>query len=456
MVIAVSGSDTPVTAEARDVYTVSRLNREAKQLLEGTFPLIWIEGEISNLSRPASGHLYFSLKDEQAQIRCALFRGNQRGLACTPRDGLHVVARARVSLYEGRGDFQLIVETVEEAGEGRLRLAFEALKRRLGAEGLFDAARKKARPRVPARIGVVTSPSGAAIRDVLTTLRRRFPAIPVIVYPVPVQGDAAAPAIAAALARAGQRGECDVLILARGGGSLEDLWAFNEEIVARAIFACPIPVVTGVGHEVDVTIADFVADARAATPTAAAELVSPDAREWLGAFAALEARLLRRMRDRVNYYSQRVDGLRARIVHPRARLGRMEERLAGLRMRMRHTMRAAIEARRVAALDLDKRLAHRSPALRIREAALHVRRAREMLRARMQARLARAQTRLEHASARLDAYNPLATLARGYAVVTDAASGAVLRDAGQVKRGDAIVARLAHGQLRARVEESDQ
>lgn len=449
-------AETPATADARDIFTVSRLNREAKQLLEGAFPLIWIEGEISNLSRPASGHLYFSLKDEQAQIRCALFRGSQRGLACTPRDGLHVVARARVSLYEGRGDFQLIVETLEEAGEGRLRQAFEALKRRLHAEGLFDLARKRMPPRLPRRIGVVTSPSGAAIRDVLTTLRRRFPAIPVIVYPVPVQGDAAAPAIAAAIARAGQRAECDVLILARGGGSLEDLWAFNEEIVARAIFASPIPVVTGVGHEVDVTIADFVADARAATPTAAAEMVSPDAREWLGAIGVLESRLLRRMRDRVNFYSQRVDGLRARIVHPRERLGRAGERLAGLRMRMRHAMRATIETRRVAMLDARMLLARHSPVLRIRDARENVRRARDMLRVHMNARIVLARTRLEHASARLDAYNPLATLARGYAVVTDAASGAVLRNAGDVKPGDSIFARLAQGRLRARVEECEK
>jgi exodeoxyribonuclease VII large subunit len=397
--------------DTRDIYTISRLNREAKQLLEGTFPLIWVEGEISNLSRPASGHLYFSLKDEQAQIRCALFRGSQRGLACAPRDGLHVVARARVSLYEGRGDFQLIVETLEEAGEGRLRQAFEALKRRLLAEGLFDAARKKTPPRLPACIGVITSPSGAAIRDVLTTLRRRFPAIPIIVYPVPVQGDAAAPAIAAAIARAGERAECDVLILARGGGSLEDLWAFNEEIVARAIFACPIPVVTGVGHEVDVTIADFVADARAATPTAAAEMVSPDAREWLIAVEAFELRLLRRMRDRLNSFSQRVDGLRARVVHPRQRIAHALERLAGMRMRLRHAMRTRTE---------------------------------------------RLRARLERASAQLNAYNPLATLARGYAVVTDAASGAVLRDAKDVKPGDSILARLANGRLRAHVEESEK
>jgi exodeoxyribonuclease VII large subunit len=355
--------------------------------------------------------LYFSLKDEQAQIRCALFRGSQRGLACAPRDGLHVVARARVSLYEGRGDFQLIVETLEEAGEGRLRQAFEALKRRLLAEGLFDAARKKTPPRLPACIGVITSPSGAAIRDVLTTLRRRFPAIPIIVYPVPVQGDAAAPAIAAAIARAGERAECDVLILARGGGSLEDLWAFNEEIVARAIFACPIPVVTGVGHEVDVTIADFVADARAATPTAAAEMVSPDAREWLIAVEAFELRLLRRMRDRLNSFSQRVDGLRARVVHPRQRIAHALERLAGMRMRLRHAMRTRTE---------------------------------------------RLRARLERASAQLNAYNPLATLARGYAVVTDAASGAVLRDAKDVKPGDSILARLANGRLRAHVEESEK
>ncbi|MGE5241377.1 MAG: exodeoxyribonuclease VII large subunit, partial [Bacteroidota bacterium] len=287
-----SATATPV----RDIYTVARLNREARAMLEGGFPPLWIEGEISNLSRPASGHLYFSLKDAQAQVRCAFFRQYQRTRGAALKDGLHVLARARVSLYEGRGDFQLIVEYLEEAGEGALRRAFDALKLRLAQEGLFDAAHKKPLPRLPRRVGIITSTSGAVLHDILTTLKRRFPAIAILVHPVPVQGEGAAERIAAAIRVAGQRRDCDALILARGGGSLEDLWPFNEEIVARAIHACPVPIVSGVGHETDFTIADMAADARAPTPTAAAEMLSPDQQEWLAQFARLENRLVTAMR----------------------------------------------------------------------------------------------------------------------------------------------------------------
>ncbi len=265
----------------REIYSVSRLAREAKAVLEGGFPMLWIEGEISNFARPSSGHCYFTLKDAYAQVRCALFRGSQRTLACVPKDGMQVVLRARVSFYEGRGEFQLVVEHLEEAGEGVLRRAFEALKNRLALEGMFDVARKKPLPQLPRRIGVITSPRGAVILDIITTLARRFPAIAVLIYPVPVQGDGAAAKIAAALRLAGERRDCDALIIARGGGSLEDLWPFNEEVVARALHECPLPVVSGVGHETDFTIADLVADARAPTPTAAAVMLSPDFREWL-------------------------------------------------------------------------------------------------------------------------------------------------------------------------------
>ncbi|HKL78459.1 MAG TPA: exodeoxyribonuclease VII large subunit, partial [Gammaproteobacteria bacterium] len=273
------------------VYTVSRLNHEARGLLESGFPLLWIEGELSNLSRPSSGHMYFTLKDEQAQVRCAMFRGRNRLLRFKPADGTKVLIRAQVSLYVARGEFQLIVEHMEEAGEGALQRAFEELKRKLAAEGLFADELKRPLPTFPRQVGVITSATGAAVRDVLTTLRRRFPALPVVVYPVPVQGQAAAPAIAEALATANRRAECDVLILTRGGGSLEDLWSFNEPEVARAIRTSDLPVVVGVGHEVDVTIADFAADVRAPTPSAAAELVVPDAREWLATLDRLRRRL---------------------------------------------------------------------------------------------------------------------------------------------------------------------
>src|SRR5512139_1087653 len=265
---------SPAASFPREIYTISRLNREARALLEGHFPLMWIEGEISNLSRPASGHLYFSLKDPFAQVRCAMFRMRGMHLTFRPADGMHVLVRARLSLYEPRGDYQLIVEHMEEVGDGALRRAFEQLKQRLLAEGLFESGRKRALPALPRCIGVITSPTGAAIHDILTVLHRRFPAIPVIVYPVPVQGAGAAEQIATMIHRASERGDCDVLIVGRGGGSLEDLWPFNEEVVARAIYTSAIPVVSAVGHEIDFTIADFVADLRAPTPSAAAEMVS--------------------------------------------------------------------------------------------------------------------------------------------------------------------------------------
>ncbi len=446
-----SGTDRP----ARDIYSVSRLNREAKALLETSFPLLWIEGEISNLSRPASGHIYFSLKDAQAQIRCALFRGSQRGMACAPRDGLHVLARARVSLYEGRGDYQLIVEYVEEAGEGRLRQAYEQLKRRLHAEGLFDAAHKKPLPLLPRRIGVITSPSGAAIRDILATLRRRFAAIPVVIYPVPVQGDAAAPAVVEAIQRAQARAECDVLILARGGGSLEDLWAFNEEIVARAIHASTVPIVTGVGHETDITIADFVADARAATPTAAAELVSPDSEAWLNALFAHQSRIARLMRDRLNNLGQRVDGLRARLAHPRQRLLHAADRLAALRDRLQHSVDQQMQSRRYLLDNAVLRLTHASPVHRIRALQGQVPAFIAKLEADVRGHMHAARLRLERSTAQLNAYNPLTTLARGYAIITSEGTNAVLRDAADAKPGTVVHARLARGRLRARVEESE-
>ncbi|NNG14391.1 MAG: exodeoxyribonuclease VII large subunit, partial [Gammaproteobacteria bacterium] len=280
--------DTP----QRQVFSVSELSGAARELLEDNFPLIWVEGEISNLAQPASGHIYFSLKDPSAQLRCAMFRMKRRLLDFDPENGQQVLVRAKVSLYEARGDFQLIIEHMEEAGDGALRREYEAMKRRLRNEGLFEAAHKQAIPELPKQIGVLTSPTGAAIRDILSVLKRRFPSIPILIYPVPVQGQGATKKIAQAIELANIRRECDVLLLSRGGGSLEDLWAFNEELLAHAIFKSEIPIVSAVGHEVDFTIADFVADVRAATPSAAAELLSPDRQEWLARLNSLQRRLL--------------------------------------------------------------------------------------------------------------------------------------------------------------------
>jgi len=439
-------------APDRDVFSVSRLNREAKALLEGSFPLLWVEGELSNLSRPASGHLYFTLKDAQAQVRCALFRGSQRHVSVTPKDGMQVLVRARVSLYEGRGDYQLIVESLEEAGEGALRRAYEQLRNRLAQEGLFDGARKKPLPRLPKRIGIITSPSGAVLHDILTTLKRRFPAIPALVHPVPVQGEGAAEKIAAMIRLAGQRCDCDVLILARGGGSLEDLWAFNEEVVARAIHACPIPIVCGVGHETDITIADFVADARAPTPTAAAEMLSPHQSDWLSAMEQKELRLVRLLRDRLRTAQQHLDYLSTRLVHPRERLARLNERLQMLGTRLRLAQFHVRGRMSHTLLALHARLLQRNPQAQLREHQLRIRHLHTHLGNAMRRVLERAQERVARTVQTLDTLSPLATLARGYAILENPKTGVLVRAASEVQPGDAVRARLARGLLDCRVE----
>jgi len=294
------------TAANRDIYSVSRLNREVRVLLERGFASLWLEAEISNLAKPSSGHWYFSLKDATAQVRCCMFRQRNMMCAFAPRDGQKVLVRARIGLYEPRGEYQLVVDHMEDSGQGALKRQFEELSAKLAAEGLFAPERKRALPMIPKRIGVITSPSGAAIRDILHVLARRFAAVPVLIYPVAVQGAAAAAEIAAAVRLAGRRAECDVLILARGGGSLEDLWAFNDEALARAIVASPIPIISGIGHEIDFTIADFAADVRAPTPSAAAEIAVPDGAEWLTSLARLTHRLQRGLLRRVEAQRERL------------------------------------------------------------------------------------------------------------------------------------------------------
>ena len=444
----------PAVMPLRDVYTVSRLNREAKAVLEGGFPPLWIEGEISNLSRPASGHVYFSLKDAQAQVRCAFFRQHQRLLGLALKDGLHVLARARVSLYEGRGDYQLIIEYLEEAGEGALRRAFDALKQRLLQEGLFDVAHKKPLPRLPRRLGIITSPSGAVMHDILTTLRRRFPGIAVLVFPVPVQGEGAAEKIAGAIRLAGERGDCDALILARGGGSLEDLWAFNEETVARAIYACPIPVVSGVGHETDFTIADMVADARAPTPTAAAEMLSPDQQEWLAQFARLEARLTTAMQGRLRGRQQHLDWLGARLVHPRNRIALLQQSLKSQAQRLYLAQTTSLRQARSELQALIARLHQHSPRPRIQALMLSNGHLYSRLVIGMKRRWELADSRLRQLMQSLHTLSPLATLERGYAIVQRPDTGTVVTDAGKVSPGERVRARLARGQLDCLVEKS--
>ncbi|MEX2151060.1 MAG: exodeoxyribonuclease VII large subunit [Steroidobacteraceae bacterium] len=442
--------------EMRDIYTVGRLNREARGLLEAGLPSLWITGELSNLSRPSSGHWYFTLKDADAQVRCAMFR--QRNLACraAPRDGLQVLLRARVGLYEARGDFQLVVDHLEQAGEGELRQRYEALKLRLAGEGLFDADRKRPPPRFPRRVGVVTSATAAALRDVLHVIRRRYPAMPVLIYPVPVQGADAAREIGEMLAMADRRAEVDVLLLVRGGGSLEDLQAFNDEGLARVIAGLELPLICGVGHEIDFTIADFVADLRAPTPSAAAELAVPDAATWLAGFDALARRLagaaLRASRLRRESLARSASRLAS--LHPAQALAQRAQRLDELQTRAQSAMRRAVihAGERVARQAAE--LAGRSPTARIAALTARITQAGMMLVPALRHRLAVADGRLQAAASGLHATSPLATLARGYAVVTLAADGRVVSDGAQAPPGTEIDARLARGRLRARVTAS--
>jgi exodeoxyribonuclease VII large subunit len=442
----------PEPAAGRSVYTVSRLNKEVRVLLERGLGVIWVEGELSNFSQPSSGHWYFSLKDRDAQVRCAMFRLKNTVLGFTPKAGQHVVARGRVSLYEPRGEYQLIVDHLEEAGLGALQREFERLKAKLAAEGLFASERKRSLPRFPRRIAVVTSPTGAAVRDVLNILARRFPPAAVLVYPTAVQGAAAAPAIVQALQLASARMDCDVLILARGGGSLEDLWAFNDERVARAIRACAIPVVTGIGHEVDFTIADFAADARAPTPSGAAELVAPDRVACLEALGRMEARMHACMRRELRVMSSRFENACARLkqAHPGMRLIHQAQRLDDLEQRLAGAANAVLHTRRHRLNDALRRLVQRSPEHLARECG----RREEVLRARLdhavQQYLSRLTHRVELAKKSLDMASPLATLARGFAIVTRP-DGTVVTDARSVPAGEEIEARMASGRLRARV-----
>jgi exodeoxyribonuclease VII large subunit len=442
----------PGSQPERTVYTVARLNREIRLLLEQRLAVLWVEGELSNLSQPGSGHWYFSLKDREAQVRCVMFRQKNLAVGFTPRAGQHVLARVRVTLYEARGDFQLIVEHLEEAGVGALQREFERLKTQLAAEGLFDLARKRPLPRFPRRIGVITSPTGAAVRDVLHVLQRRFPPASVLIYPARVQGAAAAPSLVQALRLASARRECDVLILARGGGSLEDLWAFNDERLARAIHACAIPVVAGVGHEIDVTIADFVADARAPTPSGAAEHVTPDRIACLEALAKTATRLSLAARRELRSRGAHLDAVSARLqlAHPGMRVLQQIQRLDDLQQRMSGAARACLHHSRSRLADALARLLRHSPERGVRTLAQR----HEALQARLDhaARVALARTahRLDLAVRALDAVSPLATLARGFAIVTRP-DGSLLRDADAVAVGEDIEARLAHGRLIARV-----
>jgi len=447
-------SAVPAPGNSRTVFSVSELNLRVKAMLETKLPSIWVEGEVSNLSIPSSGHWYFTLKDSQAQIRCAMFRGRNRVVRFTPKNGNQVLVKGKLSLYTARGDYQLIADGMEEAGEGALRRAFDELKARLAGEGLFDDERKKSLPSLPLRVGLITSGSGAVLRDMVHVLRRRFPSIPVILFPVPVQGDEAAPAIVQAIAKANAlqtaETQCDVLIVGRGGGSLEDLWAFNEEAVARAIAASSIPIISAVGHQTDFTIADFVADVRAPTPSAAAELVSPDQEEWQQTIDSYEQYFVTYMGQLIAQGQLEISSLRKRLRSPKQELQEMARRAQQLEIRLMQCLRYQLDARVQRLRSLENRVSQCKPA---REIVSN----RQIISA-LRRRLQRAIHSLHKQKAiefnafaqRLDSMSPLQTLARGYSITRDD-KGRVVHSAAQLSIGERASVQLDKGSFSAEV-----
>jgi len=443
------------TDSQREIYSVWQLNREVRELLESGFARIWVEGEISNLARPPSGHLYFSLKDARAQVSCALFRNAATRLGFKPENGTQVLIRAEVSLYEARGNFQLIVHHMEEAGDGALRRAYELLKQRLFDAGLFAPEHKRPLPVFPSCIGVITSPGGAAVRDVLAALKRRFPAIPVIIYPTLVQGDLAAAQIVAALETAERRQECDVLLLTRGGGSLEDLWPFNEEVVARAVHACRIPLVSAVGHEIDVVISDFAADQRAATPSAAAELLSPDQAEWLARLEQLQQRLSSQMLQKLQQNNDRLNWLQQRTLqcHPGRRLQQQSQRLDDLSLRLSRAWPHRQAQWLAHCSALHARLKQQSPQQTLQRLEASTAQLAQRLKYCIHIQLSRHREKLAILSRTLDSISPLATLQRGYSITLKQPEGMLIHRASQTRIGDTLETRLATGSIISQVED---
>jgi len=442
-------SNDPVST----AISVSQLNRRVKTLIEQGMARLWVEGEISNLSRPASGHIYLSLKDDAAQVSAAWFRQRQRAPAIGFKNGDRVLAYGRVSLYEARGNYQLIIEALEPAGEGVLKRRFDALKLKLANEGLFGEDRKQALPKLPNRIGVVTSPSGAAIRDVLSVLKRRFPAVPVVIYPAAVQGDAAPTELINALSNAVERDECDVLILCRGGGSLEDLWAFNDEQLARTIADCPLPIISAVGHEVDFTIADFVADVRAPTPSGAAEIVVPSQSDWLRQIAGFATRIARVGQRTLENKAQELDWLSKRLVasSPAATLRRQRDSLREQSGRLSSSIQQQILQLRFELQATSAGLLKLSPALSVQRSIGQLNQIKQRLATAARDKVSDAKHKVALLGRALHSVSPLATLDRGYAIVKREDAEAVLMDTADVNEGDDVRARLARGEFTATV-----
>lgn len=432
------------------VYSVSRLNQESRLLLESHYKTVFVEGEISNLSKPASGHLYFSLKDNKAQVRCALFKNRLLGLECVPENGLQIIVQARVSLYEGRGDYQLIVDNAFDVGLGRLQRAYELLKKKLMAEGLFDEAHKKLPPLYPTKVGVITSATGAAIRDILSTLKQRFPWSGVILYPCEVQGAHSAPSIIQALKTADYRQECDVLILSRGGGSLEDLWGFNDEALARCIAGSNIPIITGIGHEIDFTIADFVADIRCPTPTAAATHAVPSQREVQNQLKQQQFQLQKNLLSLIHQQQLQVQHLSKRLPHPMTIIAQKIQALDYLLSRANQAMQRQWQIPKTRCLELHHRLLQLHPSLAISHQSYQLMTLRQRLLIVMRERIESQKQSLFTKMATLDAVSPLATLRRGYAIVSDK-NQTIIKDSRQVSIGDAMDIQLHHGRIQCLV-----
>ena len=430
----------------RQIYSVSQLNRSVRQLLETQLPLLWVEGEISNFARPASGHWYLSLKDDQAQVRCAMFRNANQRVNFQPTNGTQILVRCRAGLYEGRGEYQLIIEHMEEAGTGALQRKFDQLKQQLANEGLFDNQHKQPMPTAVSHIGVITSTTGAAIKDILSVLDRRFPAIKVSIFPTAVQGEQAAGQIVDALAMANQQSQCDALIVGRGGGSLEDLWPFNEESVARAIFNSKIPIVSAVGHEVDFTIADFVADLRAPTPSAAAELLSPDGQDLLDQFMGFEILLSEALIRKIRQLEQRADFLQKRLQHPGRKLQQQAQHMVQLRIRLQRAIAAQLQQQRAQMDQLQNKLLGQSPEQTIIHGQQRITQSVKQLMRSMQHQLANKQTKTDQAMHLLDTVSPLSTLGRGYAIIRDQ-HNAVIKTVKEVKSGDQLISQLADGEI---------
>ena len=437
----------------RTILTVGELNAEVNQLLNRGFPLLWVEGEISNLVRPSSGHLYFTLKDSKSQIKSAMFRNRNMKLSIKPENGMKVLVRGRVGLYEPRGDYQLIAEHMEDAGVGQLQKQFEALKLKLSNAGLFDPQYKKELPEYPKRIGIITSPTGAALRDILNVLNRRSPQTPILIYPVAVQGEASKTEIETAIRRADMDKKCDVIILARGGGSIEDLWSFNEENVAKAIYNAETPIISGVGHEIDFTIADFVSDLRAPTPSAAAELVTPDRNQLYTETLQTELWLKQTINQSIKKKKQDLEWLSARLLlqKPANKIQQQSQRLDELEQRLQTQLNKTLEAKKLSLRSLESRLQSHLPQRKIAEQTQTLHHLRTTLLQSMSNKIRQEQTAFQIQMAKLDSISPLKTLDRGYSITKDKNTHTLITSVQQAQENQEIQIQLKDGELNAKI-----